>query len=438
MAGAPDPATPPGRALTQSPPRAGLAGTIDEAERARDLRTMQRFAGGLLGAMTIVFVITRALEDRWNWIGYVRATAEAAMVGAVADWFAVTALFRHPLGIPIPHTAIIPRNKDRIGRSLGEFVQSNFLAGPVLAEKLRSLGVARRAGEWLAEPANARRLGANAGAVVTGLTEVLRDEDVQSALEHAVVGRLRATEAAPLVGRALEAALEAGHHQALLDTVLHGVDRLLDDNRTMLRNKLSEQSPWWVPEPIDNRVFAKMFNGIKGFLAEVAADPNHELRDQLDTRMAELAVRLRTDPTLIAKGEELKAELLAHPEMRAWSSSLWANLKRSVVELADDPDSELRRRLEAALVTAGQALRDDPVLQAKIDSWVERALGYLVEQYRHEIADLISTTVARWDADDTSRRIELQVGRDLQFIRINGTVVGGLAGLVIYSVGQLL
>ncbi len=414
------------------------ASDLDSDRRARDLARMKRRATSLLLAMTVVFVIAHLLEDRWGWLGYVRATAEAAMVGALADWFAVTALFRHPLGLPIPHTAIIPRRKDQIGESLGEFIQSNFLAGPVLAEKLQSLHAARLAGEWLAQPEHARRLAANAGAVITGMTEVLRDEDVQAGLEHAVVTRLRATEAAPLVARALEVALEGGHQQALLDTALRGIDQLLDDNRDLFRARLGQQSPWWVPEPIDDRVFKKVFEGMKGFLAEVAADPDHELRHQLDTRLGDLAKRLRTDPDMIAKGEELKEELLAHPSVRAWSSSLWANLKSALVELADDPDSDLRRRIEDALLSAGRSLRDDPALQAKVDRWVAGAVEYLVDQYRHDIADLISTTVAHWDPEDTSRRIELQVGRDLQYIRINGTVVGGLAGLAIYTLAQFL
>ena len=193
-----------------------------------------------------------------------------------------------------------------------------------------------------------------------------------------------------------------------------------------------------MPEPIDDRIFNKFFAGVQGFLAEVAGDPDHELRHQLDVRVAELAVRLRTDPALIARGEQLKAELLEHPEVRAWLDSLWRNTKASILAVADDPDSDLRRRLDAALERAGRSLQEDPVLQAKVNGWIEKVVGYLAEQYGHEIADLIATTVARWDGAEASRRIELQVGRDLQFIRINGTVVGGLAGLAIYSIGQLL
>ena len=421
---------------TVSPALPALA--AEDAVRRRNLVRMKVAATSLLLAATLVFIVTRALEDRWSWLGYVRATAEAAMVGALADWFAVTALFRHPLGLPIPHTAIIPNRKDQLGRGLGTFVQTNFLAPAVLSERLRSVGVAQRLGAWLGQPEHAHRLSSNAGALVRGLTEVMGDEDIQRTLETGILQRVREVPAAPLMARVVEAAMSGRHHQALLDTTLNGLSGLLEENRWLLRQKLAEQSPWWLPEPIDDRLFKKFFAGVQGFLAEVAGDPDHELRHQLDVRVAELAVRLRTDPALIARGEQLKAELLEHPEVRAWLDSLWRNTKASILAVADDPDSDLRRRLDAALERAGRSLQEDPVLQAKVNGWIEKVVSYLAEEYGHEIADLIATTVARWDGAEASRRIELQVGRDLQFIRINGTVVGGLAGLAIYSIGQLL
>ena len=410
----------------------------EDAIRRRNLVRMKVAATALLVAATVVFVVTRSLEDRWSWLGYVRATAEAAMVGALADWFAVTALFRHPLGLPIPHTAIIPNRKDELGRGLGTFVQTNFLAPAVLTERLRAIGVASRLGAWLSQPGHAHRISSNAGDIVRGLTEVLGDEDIQHALETGIIQRVREAPAAPMLARVVEAAAIGRHHQALLDAGLAGFSNLLDENRSLMRRKLAQQSPWWVPEPIDDRLFKKFFDGVQGLLAEVARDPDHELRHQLDARVADLAVRLRTDPALIARGEELKAELLEHPEVRAWLESLWRTTKESILAVADDPHSALRQRLDAALVRAGRSLQDDPVLQGKVDRWVEGAVGYVAQEYGHEIADLIATTVARWDGAEASRRIELQVGRDLQFIRINGTVVGGLAGLVIYSVGRLL
>jgi uncharacterized membrane-anchored protein YjiN (DUF445 family) len=413
--------------------------TADEEVRRTGLVRMKLIATGLFLVAAAVFLACVLLgNDAGPWVGYVRATAEASMVGALADWFAVTALFRHPLGIPIPHTAIIPRRKDQIGEALGVFVQRNFLTRSVLAEKLRSIGVARRTGEWLADPEHARRLGDNLGAALTGFSQVLRDDDVQAFVDQLVSSRIRSTPAAPLLAKVLEIAVEGGHHQDVLSSGLRGLSRFLDDNKAVLRAKLGQESPEWVPEWVDDRVFAKAFSALQKFVGEVAATPDHELRRALDLRLQDYIVALRTDPAAAERLEVVKAEILEHPSVREWSASLWGGLKKSLLELANDPSSELRQRFQSSIVHFGQTLRDDPELQAKLDRWVEGAASYVVEQYSDDIADLVSGTVAKWDAVETSNRIELQVGRDLQFIRINGTVVGGLAGLVIYTVAQLI
>ena len=398
---------------------------------------MKVFATGMLVAAAIVYLIARANEDgAAAWVGYVRAGAEAAMVGALADWFAVTALFRHPLGIPIPHTAIIPNRKDQIGRSLGEFVQGNFLTHEVLSQRLAAVHVGERLGRWLAEPVHAERAAGAIADAMRGTIEVLDDRTVQEGIGGLVERRMRATEVAPLLGKAIDATVEGGHHQRLLDAVLTGLSGFLDDNRGTMRLRLDKESPWWVPEPIDDRVFNKIFGGVQRLLADVRADPAHEVRDSIETRVLLLAERLRSDPVMIAKAEEVKQELLSHPEVQAWMQSLWGELKRGMLSAADDPRSELRRRLTDGLTNVGKRLATDPELQAKVDDWVERAVEYIVDNYKGEVADLIATTVQRWDGADTARRIELQVGRDLQFIRINGTVVGGLAGLAIHAVGE--
>jgi uncharacterized membrane-anchored protein YjiN (DUF445 family) len=358
------------------------------------------------------------------------------MVGALADWFAVTALFRHPLGIPIPHTAIIPNRKDQIGRSLGEFVQGNFLTHQVISQRLAAVHVGERLGRWLAEPAHAERAAGAITDAMRGTIEVLDDRTVQEGIGGLVERRLRATEVAPLLGKAIDATVEGGHHQRLLDALLTGLSGFLDDNRGTMRLRLDKESPWWVPEPIDDRVFKKIFGGVQRFLADVRADPDHEVRASIETRVLALADRLRNDPVMIAKAEEVKQELLSHPEVQAWLQSLWGELKRGMLSAADDPRSELRRRLTDGLMNVGKRLANDPELQAKVDDWLERAVEYIVDNYKGEVADLIATTVERWDGADTARRIELQVGRDLQFIRINGTVVGGLAGLAIHAVGE--
>ena len=409
-----------------------------DIDRRHALRSMKRRATGLLVVVTIVFVVARAVEHDHSALGYVRATAEAAMVGALADWFAVTALFKHPLGLPIPHTAIIPTRKDQIGESLGDFVQENFLSPEVVAEKLRSASIAHRVAMWLGEDDHARSLSANLAVAVAGIADVLRDEEVQDALEHAVVSRVRATPVAPLVGRVLDVMTANDRHQQLFDAAIRNVVQLLEERRETFRGKFAHESPWWVPEPIDERIFEKIFNGVRGLLGDMLNDPRHEVRLHFDERVRNLVIDLKSSPELQAKGEELKEEMLAHPAVRAWTASLWSDMKASLVRQSTDPDSELRRRIERAVTQLARTLRDDPSLEAKVDRWVEQVVIYVVGQYRHEIAELISSTVRKWDAAETSERIELQIGKDLQFIRINGTVVGGLVGLVIYAIGQHL
>jgi uncharacterized membrane-anchored protein YjiN (DUF445 family) len=410
----------------------------DEAERRAGLRRMKTIAAALLVGAGVVFLVTRWLEDDVSWLGPIRATAEAAMVGALADWFAVTALFRYPLGLPIPHTAIIPANKDRIGRTLGRFVQQNFLSPPLVAARVRDAELARRAGAWLAEPPNARRVVDTAATVVAGLPALLDDEEISAAVRQAIVGRVRSMAAAPLLARGLEVAIAEGHHRALVDAVLARASDYLDDNRDVLRNRLRSESPWWVPGPLDDRIFAKIFGGAQRLITDLAADPNHELRRDIDARMVELVGRLRTDPDLGGRVEARKELLLDHPDVQAWAGSVWADVKAYLLSSARDPQSTLRSRFEHAVATAGARLRDDRSLQATVDDSLTEAVAAVASQYGAGAADYIAATVERWDPADTSDRLELVVGRDLQFIRINGTVVGGLAGFLIYLVGNLL
>jgi len=426
------------RGVTANPETTGSpAGTDDQERRHADLRRMKATATGLLLAVTAVFVVAQALESRLGALAYLRAFSEAAMVGALADWFAVTALFRHPLGVPIPHTAIIPSRKDDIGRGLGTFVESNFLTKEVIGEKLSGTPMASKLGAWLSEPANAARVGEQTATVVRVILEALRDDEVQEAIETAVARKVRATPAAPLLARGLDIAIADGRHQQLLSTILRRVSESLGANRATLRNRLAEESPWWVPGAVDERIFTKMFDGVQRLLTDVAADPHHELRATFDQRIHELASDLEHTPEIQARAEALKEELLDHPSVREWSGSVWSDLKGALIHRSADPSSALRQRIEAAVLSFGERLAEDASLQAKVDDWIVAAVVQVVEQSRGEIGDLISSTVERWNPDESTRRIELQVGRDLQFIRINGTVVGGLAGLVIYTLSQL-
>lgn len=409
-----------------------------DAVRVGQLQQMKRRATGLLLIAAFIFFVTFAANGADGWVGYVRAASEAALVGGLADWFAVTALFRHPLGLPIPHTSIIPTRKDQIGESLGAFVQENFLTREVVADKLSQANVSQRASAWLAVPEHAADVARQGTAAIGGIIEVLRDDDVRDAVDQVVVSRLKALPIAPMAGRVLDVVTSAGRHHELFEAALNGLSQTLEERREFLRGRFAVESPWWVPEPIDDRVFDRIFNGVQAFVAEVASDPNHELRRHVDERLTALVAELQTSDELLARGEEFKAEILAHPAVRDWSASLWDDLKSSILRQADDPASPLRHRIESAIISVAESVHADPQLQAKVDAWIQGAVGYLVEQYRHEVSDLIAGTVRTWDPNETSERIETQIGRDLQFIRINGTLVGAIVGLLLHTLTTLL
>ncbi|MGI9606560.1 MAG: DUF445 domain-containing protein [Acidimicrobiales bacterium] len=410
---------------------------LAEAEQRADLRRMKLVALGMLVLAAIVFIIFRALEDERVWAGYVRATAEAAMVGAFADWFAVTALFSHPLRIPIPHTAIIPNRKDEIGEGLGDFVQSNFLTGDVVEEKLATVNVSKRLGEWLRNPESARSIVSEVAVIIGAVSEVLRDdEDVRDLVDTLVRDRLGRVPVAPIFGRVIDAGMDGGHHHEVYNAVLVGAANFLDDNRATLRRRLTQESPWWVPEPIDDRIFDRIYGAVMTFLREVDQNPEHHFKRDLDDRARDLADRLRSDQRLVERGEMLKHELLEHHEFQAWTKDIWSSLQRGLGEATQQPDSEVRHRIEGAIVALAERLTVDENLQQKVDAWVTSVAVYLAEQGRTEIGDLIANTVQSWDPHETSERIELQVGRDLQFIRINGTLVGGLVGLIIHTLSE--
>jgi uncharacterized membrane-anchored protein YjiN (DUF445 family) len=406
-------------------------------ERQRNLDRMKRRATGLLVLMGVVFVVARVLEAQHPWVGYIRATAEASMVGGVADWFAITALFRHPLNIPIPHTAIIPNRKDRIGRSLGNFVQNNFLSPEVLAEKLHAAQISQRAAEWLSQPENARKTAQHTGAILQSAGKVIRDEDVHALLDRTVVEPLRQIPIAPVLAKGLALLTIDDRHQQLLDRVIQGLLRLVAENEALIREKIGEESPWWVPKMVDDRIHQKVLGGIERTLYEVGDDPDHQLRHQFDELLDEWINQLQSSPEVIARAEAIKEQVLDPETTGRLAASLWQELKE-VLGRQTAADESAPGAVARGLSALGSAALQDEALLEKIDGWVMGAVLRVVEQHRHEVGQLIAQTVSSWDPEETSRRIELLVGRDLQFIRINGTLVGGLVGLLIYTATRFL
>jgi uncharacterized membrane-anchored protein YjiN (DUF445 family) len=416
-----------------APAAAPVAGQIDEAERARRLESMKRNAGLMLVGCGVVFGVTLAFESTWPWLGYVRATAEAAIVGGLADWFAVTALFRHPMGIPIPHTAIIPARKDRIGRTLGRFVENNFLSRDVIARRVAGMRLGEKVARWLTEPDNTKRIARHVGSSLVAASHVLRDEDIMEAIERPIAQRVRAVKVAPLLGKVLTVLTADGRHQELLDEALRLGAKAAQDNEELIRRRVAEESPWWIPDLVDEKIHQKIIDGIENTLAEVARDPYHPLRARFDDAIDKFIHDLRRSPATIARAEAIKEDILAHPALREFAGSLWEDAKAALARQADAPETAEPGAVQRGLQALAQAVLDDPALLEKVDRWIVDGLVSAVDQYRHEVGQLIEDTVGRWDPDVTSRKIELAIGRDLQFIRINGTIVGGLVGLVLYT-----
>ncbi|MGA5323649.1 DUF445 domain-containing protein [Streptomyces seoulensis] len=436
----------PGR--TPRPTAAGRAGsyrtmtafTAADEERQRGVRRMKLTAAGLLLFVAVVYALATwaGHAGAGHWTGYVAAAAEAGMVGALADWFAVTALFRHPLGLPIPHTAIIPTKKDQLGVSLGEFVGENFLSEDVVRQRLAAVGIGSRLGDWLAEPANADRVTAELATALRGALTVLRDSDVQAVVGEAITRRADAREIGPAVGKLLDRIVADGGHRRVVDLVVGRAHEWLERHRDDVMVAIEGGAPGWTPRFVDRKVGDRVYKELLRFVTEMREMPAHPARAALDRFLTDFASDLQSDTETRARVDRLKREVLARDEVQDLIASAWTAVRSMIVAAAEDEQSELRLRVRAGLLSLGRRLATEPKMQGKVDRWVEGAAVHVVTSYRKEITSLITETVAGWDAEHTTRKIEAHIGRDLQFIRINGTVVGSLAGLVIYTVSRAL
>jgi uncharacterized membrane-anchored protein YjiN (DUF445 family) len=406
--------------------------------RVRRLAAARRRATGLLVGVTALFLGVTVAGVHGTFLGYVQAGAEASMVGGVADWFAVTALFRRPLGLPIPHTALLVERKDQFAVTLGQFVQENFLSADVLAERIRAARLVPRLSAWLADPSNAARFAGHAADLMVTVADAVRDEDVQGVLTAELTRAVNAVEVAPLAGRALRAVIAGGQHADLFDAVVSAADRYLADHYLEIRELFEAESPGWVPDTVYRRVFDRLFTRLRHRLVAMAADPDDEARRQFEEWIAGLPGRLETSPELRERGERLKRELLGSTGLRDWSSSLWQKAKEALRAQAADPQSELRGQLGDALTAAGRRLGSDRRLQEGLERMVESGARALADQFHDELAGLVTGTIERWDAAETSSQLELLLGRDLQFIRINGTVVGAGVGLALHAIALAL
>jgi uncharacterized membrane-anchored protein YjiN (DUF445 family) len=404
-------------------------------------RRMRLTATALLVAMAAIYFAAlrlQAIDPAWS---YLRAFAEAAMDGGLADWFAVTALFRRPLGLPIPHTAIIPENKDRIADTMAEFLRTNFLIPTVVARRLQAMNIAQAAGDFLIQPRSEGpgRLRAGAAGLLADLLESLDPDRLGNQVRAGLARQVERIDLAPLLGTALSAAIADGRHRPLLDAMIRWAGHALEANESMVRTMIHERANAllrWTG--LDERLANSVLDGLYRLLAEVLVDEAHPLRAKVEEGLSKLAHDLQHDPATREKVEAIKRDILANPAIGEWWMGVWEKLRRSLIDMARNPQSALAGQLGESLADLGKALQTDPALQWQINRFARRTMVGIASRYGGQIVRLVSETVKRWDAQTVTSRIEGAVGRDLQFIRINGTVVGGLAGVAIHALTQWL
>ena len=406
-----------------------------DAERLRGLRRMQGVALGLLVVAAVVYALTTGEDGA---LGYVNAAAEASMVGAVADWFAVTALFRRPLGLPIPHTALIPERKDQLGRSLEAFVTENFLTAEIVRGRVEAAELSRRAGAWLAAPENAARVVRHAApALANGLRALDRDE-VRAIVEQALLPRLGTEQLSPAAGLVLARVLDDGAHEPLVDLGLAEALRWLRANEETVVAIVNERAPGWTPHWLEGRVSRRVHRELVRWVIDIRDDPRHRARGALEDLLRRLAEDLQHDPATQARADALKHRILASPAAGDAATAITLSVRSAVVDALRHEGGPVHERATAVLVDAGRRLVEDPALRERLDARAADAVVALVETYGGEIAATISYTIDQWDGEEAARRLELMVGRDLQFIRINGTVIGAVAGLTIHALSAAL
>lgn len=410
---------------------------MHEKEQAIQLGKTRRLATGLLVAMAVLFVVARLFQPRYSYLSFVSAFAEAAMVGALADWFAVTALFRSPLGLPIPHTSIIPRNKDRIGDSLSNFLEHNFMTQEIIREELRMIDFAGAAATWLSQPENSRAISRQLVRSIPALLRIVEDEDVRQFMQNRLSGALEHTKFAPVLAEILSVLVASGHHHALFDRLIIMAADALEHNKSYIRWKIHENSPRWMPKAIDEKFYLRLLDVVQSTLDEMR-DEDSEWRGRFQQMATEFIEELRTSPEYEAKLDALLNDVLGHPVVRNYAVDVWHDIKLRLAADAMSPDSQMAAKLNHAVSAFSDELLRDQNVQRKLNQWIRIFATESIVVRREAIADLVSRVIRKWDAETMSRKLELHVGKDLQYIRINGTLVGGLVGLVLHAISLLL
>ncbi|KRF00209.1 hypothetical protein ASG88_12590 [Nocardioides sp. Soil777] len=406
----------------------------DEARR-RGLRRMRTVAVSLLVLAAVVYVATLGQDGFW---GFVNAGAEASMVGAIADWFAVTALFKHPLGVPIPHTALIPKRKDELGKGLEEFVGENFLQEDIIRDRVAAATISARVGDWLSDPANARRVVDEVADVTAIALGKVRDDHIADLVSNAFVPRFREEPIAPLLGSLLSEMVRDDLHHGVVDLCLDEMHRWLVHNPDTFVEVLSERAPWWAPPRLNEAVTQRIHVEAVRWIEDIRDNPDHHARAALDSMLTQLGHDLLVDAATQDRAERFKERLLDHPQVVTTAISLWKAMRAALLTSVRERDGAVRQRLLEELNSFAERLRTDASLRERMDRTAADVVVFGVSRYGEELTAVITHTIERWDGKEAARRIELHVGRDLQFIRINGTIVGGLVGVLIHAISLLV
>lgn len=408
--------------------------SVVEASLARRLAHMRWIATGLLVTMGVLFVVASLLVQDYPWLGLFRAFAEAGMIGALADWFAVTALFRRPLGLPIPHTAIVPSRKDEIGQALARFIRDHFLVKDAVAARLANVDLAGRIGLWLDTDENSQAVSRDLSVVLEWLVGAFDSADLRASLRGSLRSALDEVPASSALSVAVEVFMTGNHAQPLVNQLVQFGRDQLDNNRERIRARVADRSPWWLPKFVDEEIYDQLVAEMGRILDEIGADPSHPARAELNERLGRIRVALTEDPVLVERGQVLKDEFFNHPAVSDYFHELWLKISECLRDSLRDPASPIRAGMAGELRSVGRRLREDTDVNERLNRWLRELALYLVENYRQPLSEFISDTIEQWDPTATSERIELYIGRDLQFIRINGTLVGGLVGVAIYLI----
>ncbi len=416
--------------------------------KRRILRRNKAIAGGLMVVAAILFVIAHLQKGLgyWEWVS---AFSEAAMIGALADWFAVVALFRHPMGVPIPHTAIVPNKKNAIADSLAHFIRDKFLATEALVSKLRGLNPAQRLSDYLSLDKNADAAAAALTRILSESLDFINDERVRKMLSAVINNRVEKIDLSTSAGQLLDFLRKDNRHQSVLDEILKKVAEWTEIPES--QGKIASAIDKWANNeyPLLSRMIPnrdqflqgageKIAKRINAFIQEVNADPEHELRNTFDKSVTDLVYRLKNDDNLRGRIEAFKHELVENPTYNEYVNALWSDLKNWLREDLDRQDSTIRTRISDAAKGFGKTLSKSDDLKNSINEHLEMIVRNYADGLRSGFVKHISGTIKQWEDDDFVSEIELSIGSDLQFIRMNGTLVGGMIGLLIHSVSILI